>query len=390
MDAASPVDARQARGLALVRAQRAKIKHVASWRWLVPSQTNASGGYVVDVEQNACTCPDHEDRGLRCKHIWAVMILRSEVSLPNGTTIVTEKRVTYSQPDWSAYHRAQCDEKHRVQLLLRGLCDGIAQPEQTNGRPRLPLADAVYGMTMKVYTGMSGRRATTDIRECEDKGLVAKAPSYNSVFRYMEREDICYDSAMARPRPAKISSLPGSRWKVPGLGEVTITTGSPDVAARIDKLWRERRGDIDALLAWKWVDIVADMREAFAIHAAGSPIAIWASKPGSCVQLDGKPYYRLDYLEVDPERRGDGQTSTLLAGMIAKRATEHRASGIVLPAFPSEKLAKFYESLGATRGAPQGLEPPPQLVPFTFGQDALDNLRELVDALQKDPGRAIP
>jgi transposase len=91
---------------------------------------------------------------------------------------------------YDTYHRAQCDEKHRVQLLLRGLCDGIAQPEQTNGRPRLPLADAVYGMTMKVYTGMSGRRADTDIRECEGKGLVAKAPSYNSVFRYMERADL--------------------------------------------------------------------------------------------------------------------------------------------------------------------------------------------------------
>ena len=45
-------------------------------------------------------------------------------------------------------------------------------------------------MTMKVYTGMSGRRATTDIRECEEKGLMAKAPSYNSVFRYIERADL--------------------------------------------------------------------------------------------------------------------------------------------------------------------------------------------------------
>src|SRR5882672_2254216 len=179
MDAASALDARQARGLALVKAQRARIKHVAGSRWLVPSATNPSGGYVVDAEQNSCSCPDHEDRGVKCKHIWAVLILRSEVTLPDGTTIVTEKRVTYKQPDWSAYHRAQCDEKHRVQLLLRGLCDGIAQPEQTNGRPRLSLGDAVYGMTMKVYTGMSGRRATTDIRECEDKGLIAKAPSYN-------------------------------------------------------------------------------------------------------------------------------------------------------------------------------------------------------------------
>lgn len=101
MESARTVDTRQVRGLALVKAQRSKIKHVHGSRWLVPSQTNSSGGYVVDVEQNACTCPDHEDRAVKCKHIWAVMILRSDVTLPDGTTIVTEKRVTYSQPDWS-------------------------------------------------------------------------------------------------------------------------------------------------------------------------------------------------------------------------------------------------------------------------------------------------
>ncbi len=190
MEPATLVDARQARGLALVQSKRAKIKHVAGSRWLVPSQTEPSGGYVVDVEQNSCTCPDHEDRGVKCKHLWAIMILRAEVELPDGTMLVTEKRITYSQPDWSAYHRAQCDEKHRVQLLLRGLCDGIAQPEQAGGRPRLRLADVVYGATMKVYSTVSGRRADTDIRECEGKGLMTKAPSYNSVFRYLERPEL--------------------------------------------------------------------------------------------------------------------------------------------------------------------------------------------------------
>ena len=34
---------------------------------------------------------------------------------------------------------------------------------------------------MKVYSGMSGRRASTDIRDCAAKGLIADAPHYNSV-----------------------------------------------------------------------------------------------------------------------------------------------------------------------------------------------------------------
>jgi transposase len=63
------------------------------------------------------------------------------------------------------------------------------QPKQERGRPRL-LADAVYCATMKVYTTMSGRRATTDIRACEEHGHVEHAASYSSVFRYTDRADL--------------------------------------------------------------------------------------------------------------------------------------------------------------------------------------------------------
>src|SRR5689334_11934094 len=127
------MDARQQRALALVASQRDRIKHVAGARWLVPSATNAHGGYVVDVDAQTCSCPDHEERGTKCKHIWAVAYLRQEVTFKNGTTVTTEARITYRQ-DWPAYNAAQCEEGHRVRLLLRGLCDGIVQPEQTNGR----------------------------------------------------------------------------------------------------------------------------------------------------------------------------------------------------------------------------------------------------------------
>lgn len=184
------LDARQQRALAIVRSDSAKrIKHVSGARWLVPSQSSATGGYVVDADAQTCSCPDHEERGAKCKHIWAVVYLRQEVALPDGTTVTTEARVTYRQ-EWPAYNRAQCEEKERVQLLLRGLCDGIVQPPQTNGRPRLPLADVVYGATMKVYGGMSGRRSTSDARACEERGLVGKAPSYNSIFRYLESAEL--------------------------------------------------------------------------------------------------------------------------------------------------------------------------------------------------------
>src|SRR5215204_4696100 len=103
------MDARQQRGLALVASKRKHIKHVAGARWLVPSATNATGGYVVDADAQTCSCPDHEERGSKCKHIYAVLLIRQEVTLPDGGTVTTEARITYSQ-DWPAYNAAQCDE----------------------------------------------------------------------------------------------------------------------------------------------------------------------------------------------------------------------------------------------------------------------------------------
>jgi Transposase DDE domain/SWIM zinc finger len=189
------MDVREQRGLALVASKRQHIKHVAGARWLVPSQTD-TGGYVVDADAGTCSCPDHEERGSKCKHIYAVLHIRQEVTLPDGatvtatTTVTAEARITYPQ-DWPAYNRAQAEEGHRVQLLLRALCDGIVQPPRpARGRRPALLADVVYAAALKVYGGMSGRRSTSDIRECADKGLVAKAPAYNTLFKYAERPEL--------------------------------------------------------------------------------------------------------------------------------------------------------------------------------------------------------
>lgn len=116
--------------------------------------------------------------------------VRHEVVLPDGSVETTEvMRVTYSQ-DWTRYNAAQCVEKATVQALLRGLCDGIVQPPHVGrGRPPLPLADVVYGAATKVYSGMSGRRAT-DIRECQAKGHIDHAAHYNSLFNYLKRDDL--------------------------------------------------------------------------------------------------------------------------------------------------------------------------------------------------------
>jgi transposase len=189
MDATAS-SSRQERGAALAKAKTRSFRQIAGDTYFVPSQTNAGSGYVVDVQAGKCSCPDFEERGGPCKHVFAVRYFRHELTTPDGSTVVTEGiRITYPQ-DWPSYNRAQCEEESTVKVLLASLCDGIEQPVQHMGRKRMPLRDVVYGSTMKVYGTMSGRRSTTDLRACEDAGHVDKAPAYNTVFKYMEKPEL--------------------------------------------------------------------------------------------------------------------------------------------------------------------------------------------------------
>jgi len=141
-----------------------------------------------------CSCPDYETRRVKCKHMWAVEIVKRVETAADGSQIVTESvkvtRKTYTQ-DWSAYNAAQCAEKETALSLLRSLCDGIEAPAQkATGRRPIPFSDAIYGMVTKVYTTVSGRRASTDIRACAAGGKLASAPHYNSIFNYFDRADV--------------------------------------------------------------------------------------------------------------------------------------------------------------------------------------------------------
>ena len=194
---------------------------------------------------------------------------------------------------------------------------------------------------------------------------------------------------MPRYRPPKPSDLVSVTWNVPVMGRVRVANATKESAGNIDEQWAPRRSPEDAHLAWKWFDMVPAMREAFIVYAEVAPIAIWSSKLGSPIELSGERYYRLDYLEIDPARRGDGSTAALLFGLIAKRVAEHAATGIVLSAFKIDGLVQAYARLGAEHGCPPGWNHPPELVPLIFRRPALDRLRELIDALQENPSRAL-
>jgi len=168
--------------------------------WLVPSQSGR-GRYKVDAEKQTCSCPDYDFRHNKCKHIFAVeLTIKRETTTTvktdaKGKTTTTTKttetvkvaRKTYAQV-WPAYNAAQTQEKRLFQYLLKQLCDGVGEPAQRNGRPRLPLEDMIFAMAFKVYSTVSGRRFMSDLRDTHGKGYVSKLPCYNTIFNYFESE----------------------------------------------------------------------------------------------------------------------------------------------------------------------------------------------------------
>lgn len=180
------MDVREERGRELARTK--KIERSGK-RWKVPSQTGKAC-YFVDLAESKCSCPDFELRGVKCKHVHAVeftIVWEQQIEADGSTTeMLTVQKRTYAQPDWSAYHRSQVEEKDRVEALLSALCDGIVEPEYVFGRPGHLLRDEVFAVAHKVYTLASARRAQTDLRRCHERGYLSRVPSYNAVIRATE------------------------------------------------------------------------------------------------------------------------------------------------------------------------------------------------------------
>ncbi len=56
------------------------VRPLPDGRYVVESARDAT--YVVDLDERRCSCPDHEIRGVRCKHMRRVAIEITEGRLP--------------------------------------------------------------------------------------------------------------------------------------------------------------------------------------------------------------------------------------------------------------------------------------------------------------------
>jgi SWIM zinc finger len=146
--------------------------------WLVPSQSGR-GRYTVspDPESPHCSCPDHEMRGLKCKHLFAVEFAIKRQDHRDGSITVTKtvtvtetvKKPTYPQ-QWPAYNTAQTHEKDKFQVLLSDLCQGLEELPPAKGihasPSRMPCLPPALRSTVRcqpvdssVICGMPRRRA---------------------------------------------------------------------------------------------------------------------------------------------------------------------------------------------------------------------------------------
>ena len=189
---------RQQKGLELAATAKIEKKGGA---FLVPSQSG-KGRYTVipHNETPHCSCPDHEEGGHKCKHLFAVEYMLFRELNADGTTTVTEtvtvqKTVQRTYPqNWRAYNAAQTNEKQKFQELLRDLCSGIGEPPQTNGRPRLRLQDVLFSAAFK-----DGIGAAVHVRPAgsSGKGLYPEGPALQFDFQLSGKSGTHADLARA-------------------------------------------------------------------------------------------------------------------------------------------------------------------------------------------------
>ena len=98
-------------------------------------------------------------------------------------------RKTYGQK-WPEYNAAQVAEKAKFLRLLHELCQGVIEPPQPLGRPRLPVADMLFCMGLKVYTKFPARRSMSDLEVAYDRGFISRLPGYNTILNYFGMKDL--------------------------------------------------------------------------------------------------------------------------------------------------------------------------------------------------------
>jgi transposase len=185
------MDAREQRGLVIAATQKLVQKGPV---WIVPSQ-KGDGKYTVCADEKTpfCSCPDHEETGLPCKHIFAVRFTVRRERQADGTVVETEevvftKKKQYPQ-NWPIYDACQMTERDRFRELLFDLLRGIEEPAQPKtGRRRIAMKDQIFAACLKVFTGYSARRFACDLKDAHEAGFLSHLMHSVHVCAFLESD----------------------------------------------------------------------------------------------------------------------------------------------------------------------------------------------------------
>lgn len=193
------INNRKERGLAL--AKELEIRKIDDRTWRVTSQTNPKLFYTVKTTgfNTTCTCRDYQKHNCNCKHIYAVEYKENN----NIQPIQETTKPTYTQ-DWNRYDRAQKEEKEQFLRILADAVKNIETEQGIMGRPKAFLNDVVYSMIFKVYSGLSGRRFTSDMRISREFGYIEKDVPFSTLRDYFNKEEtteLLQELVMATAQP---------------------------------------------------------------------------------------------------------------------------------------------------------------------------------------------
>lgn len=74
--------------------------------------------------------------------------------------------------------------------LLKDLVQAIPEPEQTIGRPRLPLQESLFCAVQKVYSQLSSRRAYSLFQNATERGQIEHALHFNTPSKLLNKSEI--------------------------------------------------------------------------------------------------------------------------------------------------------------------------------------------------------
>jgi transposase len=180
------VDNRRAARAERIASRPENLEQLGETDWSVLSESGLSRYSVVLAEGVwVCECKDFEKRGQPCKHILRVLDLNRPSQLVSHAP-----RKQYTQH--ASYTRAQTEEMRLLDSLLRELVrevPDLPRALEKGGRPALPLSESLYCAILKVYSGLSGRRASGVYANVHDRDLLSRVPNYMVASRALNRPE---------------------------------------------------------------------------------------------------------------------------------------------------------------------------------------------------------